>query len=111
MRCLCIESPFYSQCSYLVQLVLRQKVHFSFIQISILCLQKMAPTSQSTAMPFATACPFKNSLGGEGSQKIVFEKFAPGRQGASDKILFQREVAVTSLPQVREMVDELAKKI
>ena len=52
----------------------------------------------------------KNSLGGEGSQQILFEKFAPGRYGSPDKIIFQKEIAVTSLPKVKEMVDDIAKK-
>jgi hypothetical protein len=52
----------------------------------------------------------KNSLGGEGSQQILFEKFAPGIYGSPDKIIFQKEIAVTSLPKIKEFVADIAKK-
>jgi len=52
----------------------------------------------------------KNSLGGEGSQQILFEKFAPGQQGSPDKVIFKKELDVTALPKVKEFADEIAKK-
>ncbi len=52
----------------------------------------------------------KNSLGGEGPQRIVFEKFAPGHYGSADKIIFQNDIEITSLPKVKEFADEIAKK-
>ncbi|WP_413289219.1 hypothetical protein [Bdellovibrio sp. HCB337] len=51
-----------------------------------------------------------NPVGGEGSQKIIFEKFASGRYGTPDKIIFKKEVVVTDLPKIKEFVDNIAKK-
>lgn len=52
----------------------------------------------------------KNSLGGEGSQNLVFEKFAPGKYGSPDQTIFSKEIAVTDLPTVKEFVADIAKK-
>ena len=51
----------------------------------------------------------RNSLGSESSQRILFERFAPGKYGASDQVLLKKEIVVSSLPRVKEFIAELAK--
>jgi len=51
----------------------------------------------------------KNALGGESSQSMVFEKFAPGRYGSPDKVIFSKEVSVPSLPTVKTYIDGVSK--
>jgi hypothetical protein len=52
----------------------------------------------------------RKRLGGEGTQIIVIEKFAPGREGLPDRVITTQEFAVSELPLIKEDLAEASKK-
>ncbi len=65
-----------------------------------------AKYSNATRERFIT----RYSLGGEGSQDIVIEKFAPGRYGWTDKIISSSEKPVSDLPIIKDYISKVAIK-
>lgn len=50
----------------------------------------------------------RNALGAEGSQAIVLEKYAPGRNGSEDQVIISRTFFVAELPGVKEHLADKA---
>lgn len=51
----------------------------------------------------------RSALGGESSQTIVLEKYAPGKYGSEDKIITVRSFSVSGLPGIKDYLSDISK--